>query len=154
MRAACGAAAKEQVANVQRALSETVATTGASLARKLVDKPFAVHRVTGALAAVVAFGSLCVHAGYELAASGKPWWAPAPADPWTPSRALLGLLSLPAGWMVFALLIPVAIHGATVGWRVAADPNALSRDQAVGWCIVASCLLGTVACALLLVRIG
>jgi hypothetical protein len=154
VRTACGAAAHEQVAQVQRMLADKVADTSAMLARKLVDKPFAIHQLTAALAAVVAFGSLCVHAGYELAAPGKPWWVRAPPDPWTPSRALLCLLTVPAGWMVFALMIPVAIHAASFGWRIAADPSALRRDQAVGWCIVACGLLGMFACALVLARIA
>jgi hypothetical protein len=46
----------------------------------------------------------CVHASYELAAAGKPWWVRAPPDQWSASRPLLGLLSVPAGWMVFAAL--------------------------------------------------
>jgi hypothetical protein len=154
VRTVCGAAAHEQVAKVQRMLADKVADTSAMLARKLVDKPFAIHRLTPALGAVIAFGSLCVHTGYELAAPGKPWWVRAPPDQWTASRALVCLLNVPAGWMVFALMIPVAIHAARFGWRMAADPGALRRDQAVGWCIVACGLLGMFACALLLARIA
>jgi hypothetical protein len=131
-----------------------VATTGASLARKLGDKPFAVHRVTGVLATVIAFCSLCVHAGYQLAASAKPFWVAATADASAARRALLSVLCVPAGWMVFAFLIPVAIHAARLGWRMAADPLALRRDQAVGWCIVGCCVLGLAACAVLLAGIA
>jgi hypothetical protein len=95
-----------------------------------------------------------MHAGYELAASAKPFWLHASADASAPLRVLLVVLCVPAGWMVFALLIPVAIHASRFGWRMAADPLALRRDQAVGWCIVASCMLGLAACAVLLVRIA
>jgi hypothetical protein len=37
---------------------------------------------------------------------------------------------------------------------MAADPLALRRDQAVGWCIFASYVLSLVACAALLARLA
>jgi hypothetical protein len=33
-----------------------------------------LHRITAVLAAVIAFGALCAHAGYSLALGDKPFW--------------------------------------------------------------------------------
>jgi hypothetical protein len=154
VRAACAAAAAQEVAAVQRALAEKVADTSVTIAQKLADRPVGVHRVTALLAAVVAFGSLCVHAGYELAAPGKPFWMHSSEDGSPASRALTILLSAPAGWMMFALLVPAAVQGARFGWRMAVDAFGDRRDQAIGWCIVVCCVLGAAACALLLARLA
>jgi hypothetical protein len=118
-----------------------VAITGASHARKLDDKPFAVHRVTGALAALVALGRLFADAGSELAASGKPFWAHAPPEALTPWRALLGVLCVPAGWMVFAQLIPVAMHErVSNGELLAIRSRAGATKQSGGASSGAACL--------------
>jgi hypothetical protein len=154
VRAACAAAAAQEVAAVQRALAEKVADTSAALARKLAERPVGVHRVTAALAAVVAFGSLCVHAGYELAAPGTPFWMRSSENGWNASRMLTSVLSVPSGWMMFGLLVPVAVQGARFGWRMAVDASAERRDQVLGWCIVVCCVLGLAACALLLGRVA
>jgi hypothetical protein len=153
VRAACASAAREEVAAVQRALAERVSETSVALARKLADKPLGLHRVTMALAAIVAFGALCVQAGYELATPGRPFWMHAGAEASGACRALMSVLSVPAGWMVFALLVPCAIQGARFGWRMAADAFGDRRVQAVGWCIVLCCVLGAGACVLLLARL-
>jgi hypothetical protein len=153
VRAACAAAAAQEVAAVQRALAEKVADTSVTLARKLAERPVGVHSVTAALATVVAFGSLCVHAGYELAAPGKPFWMHSSEDGSNAARALTSVLSVPAGWMMFALLVPAAVKGASFGWRIACDALAERRDQVIGWCIVVCCVLGVAACALLLARL-
>jgi hypothetical protein len=154
VRAACAAAAAQEVAAVQRALAEKVADTSAALARKLAERPVGVHRVTAALAAVVAFGSLCVHAGYGLAAPGKPFWVHSSEDGSSMTHALTSVLSVPAGWMMFALFVPASIQGARFGWRIAFDALANRQDQVIGWCIVLCCVLGAAACALLLVRLA
>jgi hypothetical protein len=154
VRAACAAAAAQEVAAVQRALAEKVAETSVTIARKLAERPLGLHRVTAALAAVVAFGGLCVHAGYALAAPGRPFWMRSSDDGSGMARALTGVLSVPAGWMMFALLVPGAVHGARFGWRMAADALSEARDRAVGWCIVVCCVLGVAACALLLARLA
>jgi hypothetical protein len=52
--------------------------------------------------------------------------------------------------MIFALLLPAAAQGAKAGWTVAGDPAAQRRERTVGGCIVAACILGCVACAVLL----
>jgi hypothetical protein len=147
VRAVSGATAPYPAANRERVWGEEVA-------RHRTGEPFGIHRVTTALAALVAFGCLCVNAGYELAQFGKPFWMASSSDPLTPSRVLLGLLSVPAGWMMFALMIPAGIHGVTLGWQMVADPLSLRRHRAVGWCIIASCLLSFLAFALVLVRVA
>lgn len=154
VRAACAAAAREEVAAVQHSLAAKVAETSVELARQLADKPVGIHRVTAALAAVVALGSLCVHAGYTIAVTGTPAWVHGPPDGPMGVRALQSVLSVPAGWMVFALLVPVAARGAIFGWRLAFDPLGDWHERAIGWCIVGCCVLGAGACAVLLVRIA
>jgi hypothetical protein len=145
VHAACASAAAQEVALVQRSLSEKVAETSVVLARKLADRPIGIHRFSLALAAVVAFGALCVHAGYDLAARAPPFWVRRSGG----SRAFLfEIVSVPAGWMIFALLVPAAAYGAKVGYALASDSSAAVRDRAVGWCVVALCVVGCLACAL------
>ena len=76
-RATFAAAAQSEAAHVQEMLSQRVAETSVKIARKLAERPLALHRVTTVLAAVVAFGRLCVNAGYNLASSARPFWASA-----------------------------------------------------------------------------
>jgi hypothetical protein len=68
-RVAFAVAAENEAAHVQRVLSEKVAETSVEIARKLAERPMGLHRVTMVLAAVVAFGALCVSAGYSLMAT-------------------------------------------------------------------------------------
>ncbi len=154
VRAACAAAANEEVAAVQRALAAKVAETSVDLARKLADRPIGIRRATTALAAVVAFGSLCVHAGYELSMTGVPSWVHAPQDASKAAHALAGVLSVPAGWIVFALLMPVAARGVMYGWRLAGDPLGEWHERAIGGCIVGCCVLGGLVCAAILARLA
>ena len=154
VRAACASAAAQEVALVQQSLSEKVAETSVVLARKLADKPLGIHRFTLALSAVVAFGALCVDAGYALATRGRPFWVAEERSRLHGVQAMLAAIVLvPAGWMIFALLIPTAVYGAKLGRHIAADAMAETRDRAIGWCIVALCVLGAVACAAMLARV-
>ena len=152
-RAAFAVAADHEAAHVQRMLSEKVAETSVQIARKLAERPVGVHRITMVLAAVVAFGALCVNAGYGLATPERPFWVVRDAGLRGAPRVLAVLLSIPAGWMIFALLVPAAVYGAKVGWGVAADAMAERREKVVGWCIVAVCVLGCVACAVMLAKV-
>ena len=114
-RAAFAAAAEREAAQVQRTLSEKVAETSVAIARRLAERPVGLHRVTMLLAAVVAFGALCVSAGYSLAGPVKPFWATS-TETLTPlQREAAIVLAAPAGWMVFALFVPPAVYGARVG---------------------------------------
>jgi hypothetical protein len=152
-RAAFAVAAEKEAAHVQRVLSEKVAETSVEIARKLAEKPVGLHRVTMVLAAVVAFGALCVSAGYSLAGPERPFWVSSGTGQRGVQRLLALVLAVPAGWMTFALLIPAAVYGAKVGWGVAGDAMAERRERALGWCIVAACLLGCVACAVMLAKV-
>ena len=152
-RAAFAAAAEREAAEVQRVLSEKVAETSVEIARKLAERPVGLHRVTLVLAAVVAFGALCVNGGYELAGAGRPFWAAKVGNLEGIARPLAAVLSVPAGWMVFALLVPSALYGVKVGWAAASDAMAERRDRAVGWCIVGICVVGCVACVAMLAKL-
>lgn len=152
-RVAFAVAAESEAAHVQRMLSEKVAETSVQIARKLAERPVGVHRITMVLAAVVAFGALCVHAGYTLATPDPPFWVHSNANLRGAARGLAVVLGIPAGWMVFVLLVPVALYGAKVGWDLAADALAEGRERAVGWCIVALSVLGCVACAVMLAKV-
>lgn len=152
-RAAFAIAAESEAAHVQRVLSEKVAETSVQIARKLAERPVGWHRVTMVLAAVVAFGALCVSTGYNLATPERPFWVEKQATLKGPQRLLAVLLSAPAGWMVFALLLPAAAYGAKMGWGIASDAMAEQRDRLVGWCIVALCVLGCAACAVMIAKV-
>jgi hypothetical protein len=150
-RAAFAAAARLEAAQVERLLSERVAQTSVEIARKLAEEPWRPHRTTAALAAVVAFGALCVHAGYSLALTDKPFWVARSENASGLSRLLAIVLSLPAGWMIFALLLPAAGYGARQGLRLAGDAVADWSDKVLGWTLLLVCVMGSVACAVLLV---
>ncbi len=149
-RAAFAAAARHEAAHVERLLSERVAQTSVEIARKLAEQPWRPHRITAVLAAVVAFGALCVHAGYRLALADKPFWMARSESASGVSRLFAIVLSLPAGWMMFALLLPAAIYGATQGWRLAGDAVGDRSDKVLGWALLIVCVMGSVACAVLL----
>ncbi len=115
----------------QRTLSEKVAETSVAIARRLAERPVGLHRVTMLLAAVVAFGALCVRAGYSLAAPVRPFWVTS-AETLTPlQRKAAVVWAAPAGWMVFALLLPAAVYAARVGW-VTASETPQRGDRVVG----------------------
>jgi hypothetical protein len=151
-RAAFAAAAEREAAQVQRTLSEKVAETSVAIARRLAERPVGLHRVTMLLAAVVAFGAPCVGAGYSLAAPVKPCWVTS-AETLTPlQREAAVVLAAPAGWMVFALLLPAAVYGAKVGW-LAASETTERRGKIIGWGIVVACAFASAACAVMLAKL-
>ncbi len=112
-RVTFAAAAAHEAAHVQRVLADQVAETSVAIARKLAERPVGVHRVTLVLAAVVAFGALCVNAGYNLAGTGRPFWVSSAGNLRGAQRVLAVLLGVPAGWMGFALRVPAAAYGVT-----------------------------------------
>ncbi len=151
-RAAFAAAAEREAAHVQRTLSEMVAETSVAIARRLAERPVGLHRVTMVLATLVAFGALCVNAGYSLAAPVRPFWVTS-AETLTPlQRKAAVVLAVPAGWMMFALLLPSAAYGARVGWLTASE-TAERREKIIGWGIVAPCAFASAACAVMLANL-
>jgi hypothetical protein len=152
-RGAFAAAAGREAARMQRVLAETVAKTSLEIARKRADRPFPLPWMTTALALVVAFGALCVNAGYHLASPEPPHWLGREPRFTVAERALSMVLALPAGWMVLALLVPAAAHGVRVGWGMATDGTAEAGQKVAGWSLAAACAGGCVACAVLLAKI-
>ena len=96
---------------------------------------------------------MCVHAGYDLADSDKPFWTVKANSLQGMTRLLAVALSVPAGWMIFALLVPVAVYGARVGWALARDAMAGRREKIHDWCIVAASVLGSVASAVMIAKV-
>jgi hypothetical protein len=152
-RAAFAVAAQSEAAHVQQLLAEQVAASSVEIARKLAERPVGLHRVTMVLAAVVAFGALCVHAGYDLATTSRPFWVARGGGKEGLTTALSVALSVPAGWMVFALLLPTAMYGVRMGWVAAHDALAERRERALGWCIVGLCVVGCVACGVAVAKL-
>jgi hypothetical protein len=90
---------------VRRTHSETVAETSVAIARRLAERPVGLHWVTMLLGVAVAFGPLCVNAGYSLA-PGRPFWVTS-TETRTPLRRKAPMvLAAPAGSMVFCALDP------------------------------------------------
>ncbi len=152
-RAAFAVAAQKEATEVQRVLSTKVAETSVAIARKLAERPVGLHRVTTLLAAVVAFGALCTAAGYRLAAAPRPF--PVATERSRPGveQVLAEVLAIPAGWMIFALLVPVAAVGAKAGWTAVTDGLAERRERILGGCLVVACVTGGVASAVLLAKV-
>jgi hypothetical protein len=102
----------------------------------------AVAAVLGAVG--VAFGGICVAAGYLMAERGRP--------PWGAPGALGAVLGAPAGWLVFVLLLPAATRWVQAGWRAARSRQSL-RVRAVGWGLIALSL-ATIAVGLTLLAVA
>lgn len=68
-------------------------------------------------------------------------------------RLVAVILSAPAGWMVFALLLPAAVRTLRSNWTALHDPMATPGDRAWAWALIALSALGTLACAIILLRV-
>jgi hypothetical protein len=152
-RAAFAEAAEREAAHAQELLSERVAQTSVEIARKLAERPLRLDRVTTVLAAVVAFGTLCVSSGYHLASTPAPFWVTRDAHQSAAGSGFAAVLAVPAGWMIFALLVPAAVVGAKAGWAVAADPLADRRERVLGGCLVMACAAGALGSAAVLAKV-
>jgi hypothetical protein len=95
-------------------------------------------------AAAVAFGAICIAAGWAMAGRGPyPWGAAGP---------LGAVLAAPAGWLIFLLLLPAASSWARIGWA-AARWNEDLRVRAVGWVLLATSI-GLIAAALAVLAVA
>ena len=150
-RIAFAAAAQLEAARAEELLAQKVAETSVAIAKKLAERPVALDRMTAMFAAVILFGSICMSAGYHLAAGERPFWATRALDGRT--RILAVVLGAPAGWMIFLLLLPVAVHTGISGWKRARDLAASTHDQAWAWGLVGLAVAGTTACIVILLRI-
>ncbi len=150
-REAFALAAAAESAKAQSMLAQKVAETSVAIARRLAERRIGLHRVTAVLASVVAFGALCVAAGFKLGNTGRPFWYRPRVGPEGNADILAVVLGVPAGWMLFALLLPFAVHGARTGWSWASDSDG-SVQKALGWSLLAVSVIGTGACLVALAR--
>ena len=150
-RAAFAKAAEVEAARAELVLSERVAETSVAIARKLAERPVRIDRVTAMFAAVTMFGALCMSAGYHVATGERPFWSAHAADGRT--RILGVVLGAPAGWMIFLLLLPLAVHTGISGFRRARDLANATREQLWGWGLLGFAVLGTAACLFILSKI-
>lgn len=149
-RRAFAMAAEAESAKAQRILAQRVAETSVAIARQLAEKPIGIHRVTAMLAAVVVFGTICMTAGVELAGGKPAWWTTARDGP---GPQIVGLvLGAPVGWIAFALLLPVALYGARQGWSMAHELDMDGARRAIGWSLIAVCVVAAVVSAVLLAK--
>jgi ABC-type Fe3+ transport system permease subunit len=102
------------------------------------------------LALVVTFGAMCVHTGCSMASANKAFRAVKANSLQGLTRLLAVILWVAAGGMILALLVPVAVYGAKVGWSLDRDAMAEKREKALGWHIVAASVLGCVASAVMI----
>jgi hypothetical protein len=142
-----GAAAAE-AKRAHRNLAEAVAAAAVKIAAKRTE----VARIQGfvaALAAMVAFGALCLSLGYALGAGRVP--------PWTQgngARRLIGAaLGAPAGWVLLLLLLPMAARSAKSGWAAIRAAGATSREVAAGWARVLLAIAAPAALTTLVLRL-
>jgi hypothetical protein len=78
-------------------------------------------------ASAIAFGGLCIAAGYLMSGRGRP--------PWGAQGPMGALLGAPAGWLVFVLLLPGAVKGVRAGWATTRSHQDL-RVRAVGFALL------------------
>jgi hypothetical protein len=142
-------AATAEAAAVHNALAEEVARTSVAMARKLVNRPFNWHWVTSAAAIWVTFGALCLTAGAKLGSEGRPFWVKDGAS----NPVLAAVLGAPAGWMIYALLLPAALHAVVGGWSMVVHAEGTRRETAVGVAVMAVALAATVGCGAMLIRV-
>jgi hypothetical protein len=150
-REAFAAAAAAESAKAQNLLSQKVAETSVVIARKLAERPIGIHRITMLLAVVVCFGALCITAGVKLANPGRRFWCNPRVTQEGAWTILAAVLSVPAGWMVFALLLPAAVYGARGAWNLAREAET-SGPRILGWTLLGLCVIATAACAAALAR--
>ena len=144
-RATYASASQVEAVHVERLLADRVAETGVEVTCSLAERPMGLHRVTMLFASVVPFGTMRVYAGCNLAESNKPFWAVKANGLQSMARLLAVLLSELFGWMIFPLLVPVAVYETKVGWTLARNEMADQREKTLCWCIVAAAILGYVA---------
>lgn len=120
---------------------------------RIGQHPRATLMVVAALSALLAFGGLCMGVGFAMAGRGPVPWLGADTNAGVLRRFLALILGAPAGWMMFALLLPLAYLGARSGWAASRDPLASARERALGVGLLALALVGAAACALVLAKL-
>jgi hypothetical protein len=69
------------------------------------------------------------------------------------TRLLAVVLSVHGGWMILALLVPVAVYGERMGWSLAGDGLAEKSEKALDWSIVADSVHGCVTSAVMIAKV-
>lgn len=95
-------------------------------------------------AVAVAFGAICIAAGWAMADRGR--------HPWGAAGPLGALLGAPAGWLMFLLLLPAAAAWARAGWAAARSPEGF-WIRAVGW-VVLALSIGLIAAGLAVLAVA
>lgn len=154
-RQAFAEAAALESAKAQQVLAKQVAQTSLEIAHKLADrdKGLGPSQVAWLVAGLVVFGALCMNVGYALATSDKPPWGTHGGMSPGRLKILSAVLGAPAGWMAFALALPMAATGGRWAWTLAADPMAARIDKAIGWALVGLCVASAVASAVVLAEV-
>lgn len=142
-----------EAAKAERVLSEQVARTSVAIAKKLAERPVGLHRITAILAAIVAFGTICTMSGYMLAGGERPFWVEQSHVLSWQTRVVATLVSMPAGWMVFVLMLPGAVQMGRNGWKLSQDADASRPLRIYGWGLLVAAPLGFTACLIALVRL-
>lgn len=150
-RRAFADAARAEAVKVHALLARQVARSGAELARTLAGRSVGMPWLAAAGAALVGFGALCVSAGVVLGSGARPFWAARTAG--AGARAAFAMvMGAPAGWMMFALLLPVAGCGVGSGWKLAREGVQEGRGW-IGWAVIAVSMLGALGCVALLLEV-
>jgi hypothetical protein len=152
-REAYAVAAEAEAAKCHNALAIKVAETSVEIAKKLAEKPIGIHQVTALLAGVVAFGALCLACGFKLATTSAPFWGAGADKQSAMMRAMSFVLRVPAGWMLFLLVVPGAWYGARSGWTLIRDSMGDAKEKALGWVLLGAAALSVLACVVLLAKI-
>ena len=145
-RQAFEAAARAEGAGAHRLLAEVVVQSSLELARRQAE---AVRWRSWALVllAIVAFGCVCAMVGRNLTEglaalpTGRP-----------EHRLLAAFLSLPAGWLLLVILVPLAVAWMRDGWRAVSDGRSRG-ERLLGWGSMILAASGLAAAGVLLARI-
>lgn len=150
-RAALAEAVAAEAGKVQRTLADAVVSTATDLAHVKAEH-VRWRAVALAAAGMVTFGSLCVTCGYLFGAGQTPPWAAPPTAPLS-TRLLAALLGAPAGWTVFAILLPVASSYGLAGWRLYRGAHCHRSEQASGLLLALGAFVAVGSSIAVLVRV-
>lgn len=151
-REAFAAAAATESAKAQNLLSQKVAETSVSIARKLAERPLRIDRITTLFATVVTFGALCVTVGFKLASPDRPFWCNPRMTREGTGMIFAAILGVPAGWMALILALPALAYLGKTAWHSASEAETLG-PRMLGWTLVGLSVVAAAGCAIALARI-
>jgi hypothetical protein len=150
VRQTVASVAEGETRKAHRSLADAVSRAASELAAKRIETS-RWQAWAAAVGALVMFGSLCLVVGYGMGRGSVPFWARAAESPLT--RIASALLGAPAGWMLFALVLPLAVQGIRTGLSSARDDGAQRSERATGWAMVGLSALGALACLVMLLKV-